>query len=127
MLSTELIYRRTSSKATLRLSASSLLRLLPTPLHEPILASRYHARNSGDIVIQSDTSRNQADNALACYRKLLDLVREAGQESVPGETSVEQLQRVEQLQKAEAAYRRRIKEFQSKKKASRRGGGRGEY
>lgn len=45
---------------------------------------------------------------------------------MPGETSAEQMQRVEQLQKAEAAGRRKMKEFHSKKKSARRGGGRGD-
>jgi peptidyl-tRNA hydrolase ICT1 len=51
---------------------------------------------------------------------------EAGKQAVPGETSPEQAKRMEMLQKAEAAGRRRLKEYQSKKKAARRGGGRGD-
>lgn len=47
---------------------------------------------------------------------------EAGREAVPAETSADQGKRVEMLQKAEAAGRRRIKEYQSKKKSARRGG-----
>ena len=74
-------------------------------------------------MIQADDARKQTDNANACWRKLHDLIVQAGREAVPGETSVEQSKRVEGLQKAEAAGRRRMKEFQSKKKSARRGGG----
>jgi peptidyl-tRNA hydrolase ICT1 len=41
---------------------------------------------------------------------------------VPNETSTEQVQRVEDLQKSEKVHRRKMKEFQSKKKSARRGG-----
>jgi len=51
------------------------------------------------------------------------LIVQAGQENVPGETSTEQMQRVSMLQKAEAAQRRKMKDYQSKKKSARRGGG----
>ena len=59
----------------------------------------------------------------ACFRKLHDLIVDAGRRSVPGETSAEQVKRVENLQKAEKAHRRKAKEYQSKKKGARRGGG----
>ncbi|KAK1824980.1 hypothetical protein LTR12_000521 [Friedmanniomyces endolithicus] len=85
--------------------------------------NRYHAARSNDLVIQADESRKQADNVEACFRKLSEVVAEAGREAVPGETSAAQGKRVEGLQKAEAAGRRRMKEMQSKKKSARRGGG----
>lgn len=113
---------RTSSKATLRLSTSALLPLLPEPLHASILSSRFVAPTSGDIVIQADDSRKQAENAQACHRKLLEVIREAGAQSVPGETSVEQKIRVQRLQKAEDERRKRLKTQHSAKKAARRGG-----
>lgn len=77
-------------------------------------------------MIQADDSRKQTDNVNACFRRLHDLITEAGKQAVPGETSPEQTKRVEGLQKAEAAGRRKMKEYQSKKKAARRGGGRDE-
>ncbi|CAK4034518.1 related to peptidyl-tRNA hydrolase domain [Lecanosticta acicola] len=117
---------KVSSKATLRISTSALLDRIPKLLHEPILKSRYCAARSNDIVIQSDDARKQNENVNACFRKLNELIVQAGRETVPGETSPEQKKRVEQLQKAEAAGRRKMKEFQSKKKSARRGGGRGD-
>ena len=114
---------RVSSKATLRIPTPALLPLLPALLHPHILSSRYHAAKSNDLVIQADESRKQADNVEACFRKLSEVVAEAGREAVPGETSAAQGKRVEGLQKAEAAGRRRMKEMQSKKKSARRGGG----
>lgn len=118
--------RRVSSKATLRIPIPSLLQRIPKPLHQSIVTSRYHAAKSNDIVIQADDSRKQTDNVNACFRKLHELIVHAGRDSIPGETSQEQVKRVEQLQKAEAAGRRKMKEFQSKKKSARRGGGRGD-
>ncbi|KAK4611994.1 hypothetical protein CLAFUW4_12665 [Fulvia fulva] len=112
-----------SSKATLRIPTTSLLNILPKVLHSSILTSRYHAAKSNDLVIQSDDSRKQNDNVTGCFRKLHELIVQAGRDAVPGETSVEQTKRVEQLQKAEAAGRRKMKELQSKKKSARRGGG----
>ena len=96
---------------------------MPKLLHGHILESRYHAVKTSDLVIQADDSRKQNDNVNACFRKLHDLILQAGREAVPGETSPEQVKRVEDLQKAERVQRRKMKEFQSKKKTSRRGGG----
>ena len=114
---------RVSSKATLRIPTTSLLSLLPKLLHPHVLSSRYHAAKTCDLVIQADDSRKQTDNVNACFRKLHNLILQAGREAVPGETSLEQVKRVEDLQKAEKMQRRKMKEFQSKKKSSRRGGG----
>lgn len=94
-------------------------------MHGPIQSSRYYAAKSNDLVIQADDSRKQTDNVNACFRKLHELIVQAGRQTVPGETSLEQSKRVEGLQKAEAAGRRKMKEFHSKKKSARRGGGRG--
>ena len=62
----------------------------------------------------------------SCFRRLYQLIEQAGRDAVPGETSAEQVKRVEQLQKAEAAGKRRMKEFQSKKKSARRSGAKGD-
>ncbi|SMR60230.1 unnamed protein product [Zymoseptoria tritici ST99CH_1E4] len=114
---------KVSSKATLRIPLSSLLPRLPSLLHDPLLRSRYHAPSSSSLVIQADDSRKQADNANACFQKLHELIVQAGRETVPGETSPEQVKRVEMLQKKEAQGRRRLKEKLSGKKSARRGGG----
>ncbi|RMY57018.1 hypothetical protein D0864_13563 [Hortaea werneckii] len=113
-----------SSKATVRIPTSSILPLLPPLLRPHILASRYHAAKSSELVIQADDSRKQTENVNSAFRRLHELITDAGRQAVPGETSPEQTKRVAELQKAEAARRRKMKEFQSKKKAARRGGGR---
>lgn len=100
----------------------SLLARVPKLMHGPIQNSRYHAAKSSDIVIQADDSRKQGDNVNSCFRKLHELIVQAGRETVPNETTPEQSKRVENLQKAEAAGRRKMKEFQSKKKSARRSG-----
>ncbi|KAK3702836.1 hypothetical protein LTR37_014820 [Vermiconidia calcicola] len=115
---------KVSSKATLRIPTSSLLPLLPKLIHQHVLNSRYHAAKSADVVVQADDSRKQTDNLNTCFRKLHDLIVEAVRAAVPGETSAETTKRVEDLQKAEKLHRRKAKEYQSKKKSARRGGGR---
>lgn len=115
---------RVSSKATLRLPLNQLLPLLPAPLHPAVSQSRYHAAKTSDLVIQCDDSRKQADNINGCFKRLHELLVQAGHDSVPGETAAGQKERVAKLQKAEAAGRRRLKESISKKKSARRGGGR---
>lgn len=117
---------KVSSKATLRVPLAALLGRIPAVLHGAVRASRYVAPRSEELVIQADDSRKQQDNVDACFRKLQEVVWQAGQQTVPGETSAEQGKRVQMLQKAEAAGRRRMKEAQSKKKSARRSGGRGD-
>lgn len=60
-------------------------------------SSRYYAANSNALVIQSDDSRKQTDNVHACFRKLHQLIVDAGTSAVPGETSEEQKERVRKL------------------------------
>ena len=114
---------RVSSKATLRIPTSSLLPLLPGLLHPYILNSRYHASKTGDLVIQADDSRKQNDNVNSCFKRLHELILDAGRQAVPNETSTEQIKRVQELQKSEKVHRRKMKEIQSKKKSARRSGG----
>ena len=115
--------RRVSSKATLRISTHSLLATLPKLLHPSILHSRYHAAKSSDLVIQADDSRKQTDNVNMCFRKLHDLIVEAGKAAVPGETSQAQMARVRGLEKADKARTRKTKIMHSQKKSARRGRG----
>jgi peptidyl-tRNA hydrolase ICT1 len=116
---------RVSSKATIRVPTASLLQRLPKLLHPSILSSRYYAAKSNDLVIQADDSRKQGDNVDSCFRKLFEVIVQAGRDTVPGETTPEQSQRVERLQKAEAASRKKLKQYQSSKKSARRSNGRG--
>jgi peptidyl-tRNA hydrolase ICT1 len=88
---------RVSSKATLRIELSALLPLLPSLIHQSLRQSRYYAPNSNSIVIQADDSRKQADNAHRCFVKLNNLITEAAEQMVPGETTDEQKQRVQNL------------------------------
>ncbi|KAL1635431.1 hypothetical protein SLS58_010294 [Diplodia intermedia] len=113
---------KVSSKATLRVPLDALLPILPTLLHQEIRSSRYYAANSNALVIQSDDSRKQTDNVHACYRKLHQLIVDAGKSAVPGETSEEQKERVRKLEKASNEARIKTKKFNSSKKSARKGG-----
>lgn len=81
----------------MRLPLSSLLPMLPTVLRPAILKSRYAAAKSDSLVIQADDSRKQNENVHRCFVKLHDLILQAGRDTVPGETSAEQIERVKKL------------------------------
>ena len=76
---------------------SKLSKLLPALLIEPLKASRIYKANSDAILIQSDDSRKQADNANDAFKKLNQMIAELGANLVPGETSNAQRQRVANL------------------------------
>jgi len=90
-----LIFLRVNSKATLKISLSSLRPLIPSILWPIILESPYCKSDS--VVIQSDDSRKQQDNVKTCHTKLHSLIVQAGKDSVPGETSQAQMARVKNL------------------------------
>ena len=111
-----------NSKATLKVPLSSLYQLVPNILHAEIRASRYHANKADALIIQADDSRKQNENVHSCFKRLYDLITEAGEKRIPGETSELQKERVRNLQKKENASRLRAKKLHSSKKSSRRGG-----
>ena len=88
---------RTNSKATVRLPARDLLPLIPTMLHAPLRASKHYASRSDSIVVQSDSSRKQGENVEECFHKLHQLIVHIGETKIPGETSLQQVNRVRKL------------------------------
>ena len=114
-------YDRVNSKATLKVTLPSLYQFVPNVLHSEIRASRYHASNLDALVIQADDSRKQNENVHGCFRKLHDLIVDAGRKRIPGETSDRQKSRVRNLQKRENEVRLKAKKSHSNKKSSRRG------
>lgn len=71
--------------------------MVPMILHPEIEGSRYFAGNSKSLVIQGDSSRSRTDNMQECYRKLHNLILEAGKSTIRGETSQTQVERVKKL------------------------------
>ncbi|KAF2233716.1 peptidyl-tRNA hydrolase domain protein [Viridothelium virens] len=112
---------KVNSKATLRVPLDSLYQFVPTILHAEIRASRFHASKADALIIQADDSRKQNDNVHTCFKKLHNLIIEAGEKLVPGETSELQKTRVRTLQRKENESRLKAKKFHSSKKSSRRG------
>ncbi|CAI6338963.1 unnamed protein product [Periconia digitata] len=112
---------KVNSKATLKLPLDALLHHIPSPLHAHIRASRYVTLKSNAFVIHADDSRKQSDNAHSCYKRLLEEVRDAGRNAIPGQTSAAQAQRVKHLQKSDNERRLKSKKHHSAKKSSRRG------
>ena len=74
-----------------------LLPLVPSLLHEQIRASRHYASNSDSLVIQADSNRKQTGNIEECFKKLEELIVEAGKKAVRGETTPAQVARVKSL------------------------------
>ncbi|PGH21573.1 hypothetical protein AJ80_03133 [Polytolypa hystricis UAMH7299] len=112
---------KVNSKATLKVPLDRLTKIVPLALHNELRASRYHAERSGNLVIQSDESRQQSKNLDLCYEKLRDVLLAAGKTAVPGETSPEQRQRVKELNKAGNEARLKEKKKHSSKKSNRKG------
>ncbi|KAI9703948.1 MAG: hypothetical protein M1820_005730 [Bogoriella megaspora] len=112
---------KVNSKATLSVPLDPLYRLVPKILHSEIRASRYYSSKGDALIIQADDSRKQSDNVHNCLKKLHDVVLEAGQKIIPGETSNLQRDRVRNLQKKSNEQRLKAKKAHSNKKSSRRG------
>ncbi|KAI5292058.1 hypothetical protein KEM55_008117, partial [Ascosphaera atra] len=124
-----------NTKASLRIPLPSLLARLPAPLHPPFnpsttststsssssasILSRFYSPRSHSLIIQSDSSRSQSANVDACFEKLLQLIRDVGKETVPGETSEEQRGRVKKLKAKENEERLKRKKMVSAKKKRR--------
>ncbi|KAL8711100.1 MAG: hypothetical protein Q9220_004481 [cf. Caloplaca sp. 1 TL-2023] len=118
---------KVNSKAMLRMPLPHLLPLVPTILHDKLTASQYYAAKSNALVIHADSSRKQGDNVDACFAKLRTLILAAGEATVKGETSPEQVTRVKRLQKADNEARLRAKKHLSRKKSARRGPSRSDH
>ncbi|KAF4547715.1 RF-1 domain-containing protein 1 [Elsinoe fawcettii] len=116
---------KVNSKATLKVSLSSLQPLIPRVLWASIAYSRYAATN--ELIIQTDDSRKQQENVDRCIVKLNELIIQAGKENVPGETSAAQKSRVKNLQRSANEGRLKAKKFKSDKKSARRSGGKPDY
>ncbi|RPA94733.1 peptidyl-tRNA hydrolase domain-containing protein [Choiromyces venosus 120613-1] len=111
---------KVNSKVTLRLNLSTKGDFIPPYILEEVLKKSKYMTNNDEIVIQSDSSRKQAENIENCYRKLYTSIRECIQ--VPGETSEDTKKRIEKLEKAGKEKRLKEKKVNSSKKAFRKGG-----
>ncbi|PNS17245.1 hypothetical protein CAC42_6928 [Sphaceloma murrayae] len=116
---------KVNSKATLKVSLSTLQPLIPKALWPGVVDSRY--ATASELVIQADDSRKQQENVQRCLAKLNELVSQAGRQAIPGETSDAQKSRVKNLQKSANEGRLKAKKFNSGKKSARRSSGRPDY
>lgn len=88
---------RVNSKAMIRVPLDSLFPLVPRVLHPQLLSSRYATQRTQSLVIQSDDSRKRAANVESCFDKLYQLLKTSAEDTIPGETSLEQKDRVRKL------------------------------
>lgn len=88
---------RSNSKATLRVSVKDLESIVPNLVHTQLQASRFYAKNSESLIIQSDTSRSATANAEDCFSKLDQEVIAGARKAIQGATSPAQAARVKNL------------------------------
>ena len=88
---------RTSSKATVRVALSDLKSLVPALLHSKLKESRFYARASDDLVLQSDNSRKQKANAEECRVKLGNEIETLAMAVAPKAPSDAQKARLKEL------------------------------
>jgi len=110
---------KVNSKATLRVPVAALLLHTPQLIHSDIRESSYYAKKSDSLVIQSDESRDQSQNAKECFHQLFRLVKSLAEGKVPGETSEAQKHKVSHLKAVENEKRLQYKKKQSNKKSQR--------
>lgn len=71
--------------------------IVPKVLFHWLKGSRFHTEKSEQLVFRSDVSRSQSDNLNACFKKLYDLIVEAGRSSIKRETPLGQVIKVKKL------------------------------
>ncbi|KNE65049.1 hypothetical protein AMAG_10715 [Allomyces macrogynus ATCC 38327] len=117
---------KVNTKAILKFHVDPRPAWLPEYAHAVLMRQRSAQINKdGDLVVMSDRFRSQRQNVDDCVEKVFEMVKEAGY--VPRETTDEQKRHVKKLQRAQNERRLESKKMAGKKKADRRGGGRGEW
>ncbi|KAJ3374468.1 Peptidyl-tRNA hydrolase ict1, mitochondrial [Allomyces arbusculus] len=117
---------KVNTKAILKFHVDPRPAWLPEYAHTALMRQRAAQINKdGDLVVMSDRFRSQRQNVDDCVEKVFEMVKEAGY--VPRETTAEQKRHVMKLQRAQNERRLESKKMAGKKKADRRGGGRGEW
>ncbi|KAI1112392.1 hypothetical protein F5Y14DRAFT_271647 [Nemania sp. NC0429] len=117
---------KTESKATSVWPVGELSKGLPKLIRSALRSSRYYSMRNDAITIQAQTQRSRTANTAENHQKLVEELRRIYQERVPSATSSEKIKKHEAIEKAFHQSRLKAKKLQSSKKASRKGGGRGD-
>ncbi|KAK9720801.1 hypothetical protein K7432_003903 [Basidiobolus ranarum] len=92
---------------------------LPEYVRQKIVEqNRNRINKKGEFVVTSDRTRSQVKNSDDCVDKIYQIILMAGE--VPKEPDQETIDRVKKLQKIEKEKKKESKQFQAKKKSSRK-------
>ncbi|KAI0487034.1 hypothetical protein F4859DRAFT_510816 [Xylaria cf. heliscus] len=113
---------KTETKATSVWPVEELSKGLPRLIRSALRSSRYYSMRNDSITIQAQTQRSRMANTEENRQKLIQELHRIYQEQVPAATSEKKIKKHEAIEKAFHQSRLKQKQYQSSKKASRRGG-----
>lgn len=114
---------KTETKAITNWAVSELSQVVPKLMRPLLRSSRNYVKGKDCISFQAQTKRDRNANADENRAKLLEELQRMYSDAVPGDTSVEKVQKHKALEKSFRESRLKTKKHQSSKKQSRKGGG----
>ncbi|KKY30951.1 putative peptidyl-trna hydrolase domain-containing protein [Diaporthe ampelina] len=115
--------RQTETKAITTWTVSELSQVVPKLMRPLLRSSKNYVKGKDCISFQAQTKRDRNANAEENRAKLLEELHRIYSDAVPGDTSVEKVQKHKALEKSFRESRLKTKKYQSSKKQSRKGGG----
>ncbi|KAM3515807.1 hypothetical protein MY11210_000578 [Beauveria gryllotalpidicola] len=113
---------KTETKAISVFPVRDLLAVIPPILHPSLRMSPYYTAGSDSLTFQAQTHRSRTANADENREKLVSVIRQLYDETVPAETSSDKHAKYKEVTKRFHESRLKDKKFKSSKKQSRRGG-----
>lgn len=113
---------KTETKAITTWAVSELSQVVPKLMRPLLRSSKNYVKGKDCISFQAQTKRDRNANADENRAKLLKELQRMYSDAVPGETSVEKVQKHKALEKSFRESRLKTKKYQSSKKQSRKGG-----
>ncbi|KAG6360855.1 hypothetical protein INS49_011922 [Diaporthe citri] len=114
---------KTETKAITTWAVSELSQVVPKLMRPLLRSSKNYVKGRDCISFQAQTKRDRNANADENRTKLLEELQRMYSDAVPGDTSVEKVQKHKALEKSFRESRLKTKKYQSSKKQSRKGGG----
>ncbi|KAL2274304.1 hypothetical protein FJTKL_03295 [Diaporthe vaccinii] len=113
---------KTETKAITTWAVSELSQVVPKLMRPLLRSSKNYVKRKDCISFQAQTKRDRNANADENRAKLLEELQRMYSDTVPGDTSVEKVQKHKALEKSFRESRLKTKKYQSSKKQSRKGG-----
>ncbi|KAI7776337.1 peptidyl-trna hydrolase domain-containing protein [Diaporthe eres] len=114
--------KQTETKAITTWAVSELSQVVPKLMRPLLRSSKNYVKRKDCISFQAQTKRDRNANADENRAKLLEELQRMYSDTVPGDTSVEKVQKHKALEKSFRESRLKTKKYQSSKKQSRKGG-----